>query len=282
MRETAAIILSLLLISLPKAGRPETVYLKDGQVLRGSILREDRESVSLKTRYQTRKIYREHILRIMYGNREMENVYLYLKDGSLVNGFLVDQDAEKIVFRAKRDSPEEKSILKSAIRQISNEEIRPLYPDISLSAGIFLPINSGGASLSPAPIYILGSGISFPPIRKSRILLELGYAKSMSSENRDRSFQLVPLTLKGLYPVETSWLKLTPRLGIGAVMLTFRDGEGEEYTGYDITASLGAGLDYRFPETDIRASLAAEYSIILEGSDILSSLILRAGINYRF
>ncbi len=282
MRETAAIILSLLIISLPEKGSPETVYLKDGQVLRGSILREDRESITLKTSYQTRTIYREHILRIMYGNREMESVYLYLKDGSLMSGFLVDQDAERIVFREKRDSPREKSILKSAIRQISNEEIRPLYPEISLSLGVFLPINSGGSALSPAPIYLLGGGISFPLIRKSRLLLELGYAKSPSRDNRDRTFQLIPLILKGLYPIETPWLTLSPRLGIGAVMLTFRDGEGEEFSGYDITASLGAGLDYRFPETDIRASLVAEYSMILEGGDILSSLILRAGINYRF
>jgi hypothetical protein len=281
-KERAVVIFILVIFFLPIRAIAETIYLKDGQILKGSIVDENSKTIFLKTRYHTRKIYRDHILRIMYGNRDLESVYLHLKDGSLINGFLVDQDSEKIIFRTEKNSPDEKTILKSNIRQISGEEIKLLYPDISFSAGIYYPVNSGGAALSPAPVYFAGSGFNFTPIDNSRILFEIGYTKSRSSENSGRAFQFIPLTVNALYSIQMSSLNIVPRAGVGAAMVSFDDGEGGEYTGYDFTASLGAGIDYIVKRYGIRITIITEYNVILEGTETLGSLILRAGFNYRF
>ena len=56
----------------------EIIYLNDGQVLKGSIVKEEKEFIVIKTRFQERKVYRNNITRIMYGARDMEPVFFLM------------------------------------------------------------------------------------------------------------------------------------------------------------------------------------------------------------
>jgi hypothetical protein len=140
------------LMLIPALLNAEFIYLKDGQVIQGAIIAEDAQFYTVKTKYQTRKIARDDVIRIMYGERKMERVYLLLNDGTRDGGYLVDQDAEKIILRDTETSPKERIVLKSKVKQMSSSEIIPLEPSLTFRGGIFLPFNSEGAKLKPTTI----------------------------------------------------------------------------------------------------------------------------------
>ncbi len=174
-------ILTIVLI-FPVRLNSEIVYLNDGQILKGSIIKENRSSITLKTRFHTRKIYREHIKRILYGDREMESINILLKDGELLKGYLVDQDANRLIFREKRDTPIERTIPKSDISQLSPEEITLLSPGIYFYIGYFIPLATGKTELTASPLYMIGAGINFPWIKNTRIVMEAGHTKALFSK----------------------------------------------------------------------------------------------------
>ncbi len=98
------LFLFIIVLMVPLRLNSEIVYMKDGQILKGSIIREDRSTLIVKTRFQTRKIYRDHVKRILYGDREMESINILLKSGEILKGYLVDQDAKQVIFREKKDA----------------------------------------------------------------------------------------------------------------------------------------------------------------------------------
>ena len=93
----------LLLFFCISAARAEFIYLKDGQVLQGKIIGETQSEITVQTRFQVKKVSRNDITRIMYGERKMEKIFLLMNDGSTQTGFLVDQDAAQVIIRDRED-----------------------------------------------------------------------------------------------------------------------------------------------------------------------------------
>jgi len=265
-----------------KMSHGEVIYLRDGQVIKGSIINEDGEAIIVKNRFQTRKIYRTHVLRILYGDLDMERVYILLKDGSMMKGFLVDQDAGRIVYRTSRESVEEKSISKDNIRQISGEEIPVLYPDINVSMGIFFPLNNGGTRVNYAPIYIAGSGINAMNRKDIRLLFEAGYSRSEIRWAAGSSFQFIPLNLSAVYILMLKNLCIMPKLGFGMAMMRFNNGEGDKYQGISIDIVAGMGLQYGIINRKINANLWVENYLLSEGNAYMGNGVIRGGLSYMF
>lgn len=272
----------MIFILAVKISHGEVIYLRDGQVIKGSIINEDSEAITVKNRFQTRKIYRTHVLRILYGDLDMERVYILLKDGTMMKGFLVDQDAGKIVYRPSRESSEEKSISKDNIRQISGEEITVLNPDINVTMGFFFPFNGGGTRLKYAPIYIAGSGINVVNRKDTRILFEAGYSRSEIRSAAGSYFQFIPLNTSAVYTIIMKNVGIMPKIGFGMAMMRFNNGEGDKYQGISIDFVAGMGLQYGIINQKLHTSLWVENYLLSEGNAYMGNVVIRGGLSYMF
>ncbi len=261
----------------------EYLYLKDGQVIQGTIESEDAEGYTVKTKYQTKRIPRGDITRIMYGERKMEPIFLLMNDGSSKKGFLVDQDAEKIIIREKEDSPGEITVMKKDVRQISASEIVPLNPSVFVRAGWFLPLNSGGSKLKPAPVYFAGSDINFQYIANMRILLEAGYADCKSS-NRNLDMRFVPLILSAryFYHIGSTSLSIIPGITAGVTLIDFNDGENSKYRCFAGTAGCIAGIGYEIVRNTFFVEGYSDYLLMSDRKKMLHTVTASLSFSYRF
>lgn len=260
----------------------EVIYLNDGQIIKGSIVSEDTETITVKSRYQTRKIYRGHVMRILYGDLDMEQVHLLLKDGSLLKGFLVDQDATRIVYRESRESAEERSIPKENIRQMSREEIPLLNPDISFTTGFFAPLNGGGPHFKSAPVYVAGSAMNLFFTNRARLLFEAGYTRSESSSHTGSEFQFVPLTAGIQIPLSLKYADLAARIGIGGAYIKFDTGEGERFQGIVMASVAGMGISTGIMGKRLKGLLWFDFTLLSEGGALLPGAVIRGGLSYLF
>ncbi len=278
MRKTLLAIIFLFLWTHLDA---EMIYLKDGQVLKGRIVRETNNEITVRTRFQTKRIRRGDIIRIMYGERKMEKIYLLMKDGTTRTGFLVDQDASKVIIREKEDSAEEITIGKSGIKQMSTSgEIIPLNPSIRIRGGYFYPLNSRGAKLKPARSVFAGSDMNIQFIRNTRLILEAGYIKSQG-ESEGLTMRFIPLTAGLMYDLPLGSFHLVPRLSVGTSIIDFNDGEGETSRSFAFASLGGIGLTYELLDRHLYAGLWPEYTMMRDGKGTLHTITVSLGITYR-
>jgi sRNA-binding regulator protein Hfq len=276
------LISALVIFTVPKISYPEIIYLKDGQVLRGAITHEDKESITFKTKHQSRKIYRDHIKRILYGDRSMEKIHILLRNGKILKGYLVDQDANRVIFREKRDSAEEISIQKISIKQMSPDEIKLLSPDIFFHAGFYLPVTRGHTELSISPFYTLGSGMNFIWIERTRVTLEIGYTRARGKYNKDEYLQIIPVSLNARYSIPFAGIHIIPKIGAGYALLEFNDGESSKQRSYNPIANIGAGIEYPLLKKRINIGVWIESNMVFEESSVFKGVIVKAGFDFVF
>jgi len=284
----------------------EVLYMKDGQVLNGAIVNETKEAIWFKTKYKTSKVLRSNILRVMYGERKLEKIYILMRDNRVVDAYLVDQDNEKVTIRLDQNKPEENKILKKDIKQMSPKRILPTMPALSLRAGYFLPINTAdGANLQPDFMYLAGIGTRFFLIPNSRVIIEAGYVMNTSvftdvdGNERILSLQTIPALVSINYRLNFSKFKKknrskgdntkgiiaaesgnTPahrwdlifRLGGGVSFMTFDNGEGEIFSGIKGTALAGIGISFEMAKSKFYVEIMNEFFYIPEetGSSIMA------------
>ncbi|MGL4370673.1 MAG: hypothetical protein ACRCUT_13525, partial [Spirochaetota bacterium] len=259
----------------------EIIYLNDGQVITGAVIAENADELTVKTAYQTRKIKRSDVTRILYGERTMEKTYFLMNDGTTMTGFLVDQDAEKVIIREKEDSKEEKIISKKLIKQMSGSEIVPLEPSIVVKGGAFYVFNSGGASLKPSYLVTVGSDINFRWVHNMRVGADVGFSRC-SGKSDGLYMQFVPLLAGGTYDFAYSQFHIVPRLYLGMTMIDFDNGEGSSSRSFAFTADPGCGFVYEIAERHFYAGLWLDGSYMRDRSGALygaSGLVSRT---YRF
>lgn len=277
------IITILLCIFTATALHAEYIYLKDGQVIQGTVESEDASGYKVKTKYQTRWISRGDVVRIMFGERKMEPIFLLMNDGSSKKGFLVDQDAEKIIMREKEDSPKEITVLKKDVKQTSGSEIVPLNPSINIRAGYFFPLNSGGSELVPSPAFFAGSDINFQYIKNTRILFEAGYINCESS-NDGLTMRFIPLmvSLKYYYSIGSTAFIVVPGISAGMTLIDYNDGENSEYRGFAGTAGCGLGLSYEIIRNNLYIDAGSDYLLFSDRKSMLHAVTGSLSVSYRF
>ena len=102
-------------------------------------------------------------------------------------------------YKTSADTESSKTISKLDILKMSNEEIRAVDFEIAVKAGVFYPINAGGAGLGPSAIYLVNFGFSSMIERNWRFSLEAGYTQSKSKDASERYIQVIPITLNSEY-----------------------------------------------------------------------------------
>jgi len=280
------ILLVLVFLVLPLAVSAEIVYLKDGQVVNGAIINEDAATITIKTKYETKKIARSRIKRILFGERQMEKQYILMKNGDLIEGYLVDQDAKKVILRDQENSKKERTILKSDISQMSRDRIRPLFPDLTVRVGFYYPFDTGGSKTSYSAYYGIGSAINFPWVSEMRVYFEGGFILSPSTSSvppyNEVSLMMIPVTASFTYRIPISFLEVVPKLGGGFSVTIFDNGQGETFTGTDGLIIGGVGAVFPIVSRTFYLSIWAEYFLFIENSTMIHSTILSGSVAYRF
>jgi hypothetical protein len=102
----------------------ESVFLKDGSILEGNIEKENDDFVFLKDETgKEQKISRAKILRVNYEPLNKKKMFVYLKDKTTKELFLVSEDRYTYTFRNELYSNKEFQIKKAQIQTISATKI---------------------------------------------------------------------------------------------------------------------------------------------------------------
>lgn len=102
----------------------ESIFLKDGSIIDGTIISETDKAVKLKTADdKLHEIPRKDVLRILHHTDYTLKKYIYKTDNSLVEAFIVDEDKVAYTCRVVLNSAAEFKILKSEIETISKKKI---------------------------------------------------------------------------------------------------------------------------------------------------------------
>ncbi len=89
----------------------EYVFTKDGAIKEGSIIAENKASITLKGKDNRREVIpRENIMRLLYTNLYMGKVYVQRRDGKNFEAYMVDEDQNTYTFRKELYQPKEMSV----------------------------------------------------------------------------------------------------------------------------------------------------------------------------
>jgi len=282
MKLPTIILTTIVSILFASALSAEIVYTKDGQVIKGNIIKENRWQVYVKTKYRTQVIRRNNIKRILYGDREMEKISIIMQDGSSYSGYLIDQDSKNVYIRLQKDSAKETRISKKDIKQMSSFQLIPFSPDLSARLGLFFPLNSAGADLKMAPAYFLNFGFNLPWLKNLRASIEAGFIHSEGKGIDKPYLRLFPISAVLSYNIPVSVLTLSPRLGGGVSVIEFDDGDGTVSRGADGSVLAGFSLSYELLKRTLSISVSCDYFLLIEGSDYLNTVIPSFAVSYHF
>lgn len=89
----------------------EYVFLKNGAIIRGSVIGETGSTLTVRSPGGgTRALRRGDVLRILYAELYLGRMVVRLTDGSLIEAYLVDENADCYTFRDSLEDPVEFSI----------------------------------------------------------------------------------------------------------------------------------------------------------------------------
>jgi hypothetical protein len=114
----------VLLILYPAALAAESVFLKDGSIVEGRVVREnDREVQLALSAGGRRSIPRGEILRTVYHEEYKQKRFIYLMSGEMIEGFIVDEDRETYTYRRDLASARENRVARSKVDFISKRRL---------------------------------------------------------------------------------------------------------------------------------------------------------------
>ncbi len=275
---------AFLLVALAFSGHAlaEIISLHDGQVINGEIIQRGDGYITVKTKYQTRMIYTGEIKSIEKERSGLERVYILTRDNAVIPGYLVEEDALRVVYRDEPNSAD-KSISKLDVLKMSSEEIHAVDLEFRFMPGAFIPLNSGGAKLGPATSFTGSVGMNAMFLPRMRFLLEAGYAKSENDEPRHgRSLTVIPVTLSAAYRFPlTRRLEIAPRLGLGFAMLDYKTDEGDELSTMCLSTVAGFNLSFAFVPRRFYVGVFTDYMLLYDFSALLHTVNLGVYAGFR-
>jgi hypothetical protein len=119
------IYFGLILFFSPGFLHAEILFLKDGSVLYGTIIKETDTHITftIKKKKVEKSYKRKDVLRVRYDDTELKTKFIYKKDGTFIKGFIVDEDAEKILIRENLYKMKEIPIQRMQISSISDKKL---------------------------------------------------------------------------------------------------------------------------------------------------------------
>jgi len=102
----------------------ESVFLKDGNIIEGSIQKEDDLNIEIQILSgEIQLISRENIIRTLYHGKYKEKKFLNMNDGREFEAYIIDEDAEFYIVRKELKSSVEIKIAKDEVKSISRDRI---------------------------------------------------------------------------------------------------------------------------------------------------------------
>ncbi len=105
---STAIVWFIFMMSIHNAGYGEYIFRKDGAIIKGSIVRDDVATISVRREDKAViNINRNDVLRIIYTDIYLGKVFVRLTSGEIFEGFQIDEDRDNYYFRRDISKPEE-------------------------------------------------------------------------------------------------------------------------------------------------------------------------------
>ncbi len=260
----------------------EIIHLKDGQVIRGEIVKKGDGYIQVKTRYQVRLVRKSNIERIEEGGNSLRKIYMLTREGVVVKGYLVEQDSQRVVYKKNETSVENSTMSKLDILRMSEEEIRPVDLEFAFKPGIFFPFNSGGANLAPSTALMANLSFNSIVVPGLRAEIDSGFTRTENSDDPERYMQVIPVTVSGIYPLRISRsFTFSPRLGAGMSMVEYNSGQGEELDGQIFTLTAGLKFQYSLIQRRFFIGVFFDYYMLWDSSGMLHTGIGGVALSYR-
>ncbi len=123
LKSMLSLLIFALVIAVPSGAYSEAVFLKDGTIAEGVISVEDDAKIILKPSTGAEiTIPRNNILRILVHKRYKDRIYLTRADGFTYEGFIVNEDNNKITLRTSLQSAAEINVAREDIITISRKK----------------------------------------------------------------------------------------------------------------------------------------------------------------
>lgn len=102
------------------AVRYSSVFLKDGEIIDCRIVREGTRFVEVSPfDGERRVIQRRDIMRIQYNNSYKDKKIFFKRDGTRIEGYIMEENDREYIYRKELSSPEEGRVLKNDLSSIS-------------------------------------------------------------------------------------------------------------------------------------------------------------------
>jgi len=213
------------------------VFLKNGSFVEGRILKETKTHVILWQKKIGKKTFKKkNLVRVLYKNDFKKKVFIYLLNGSYIEGHIVDEDKDIYVYRLNLKSVNEKTIEKKYVNFISFDSIvlkgfapyRKYNPWGMWYFGFEFSgvISINNSNINPVrPMFNILSSPGFP----WHVQLSGFYGGEMSIVRLQGgyNFQLLPDTLA-----------LTAFLGVGYEVINGSSSGGTDFHAFSLTAGV--------------------------------------------
>jgi hypothetical protein len=131
IRRSAFIVSVFVLLILPCTVFAESVFMKDGSIIEGKVIRDSDRAVLVKLADGSDKeIPRKDILRIIFDEEYKNKRYIYKMDGTSLEAFIVEEDKSGYTLRTDLDSAYEFKILKKDVDSISRRKVVSPAPQV--------------------------------------------------------------------------------------------------------------------------------------------------------
>jgi len=266
----------------------DIVFLSNGAVLENVVIDSADASkiqVTVDKVKKTKKTFtKDEFIRVRYSQDYLEVIYIRTNEDNVTKAYLIEQDTEKVLFRREKDSIDEETMSKNQIKEISNKEIRLWSPELGFHGGVFQALNSGNAKLKPAPLGLLSIAIRPPNWNRSLLGLEAGFAMAKGSANSLMSMMYVPAHVQYTFFQNFDKSTSSPRawavrVGVGATMAIFKDGEGSTFTDFLPSMKVGVGTIYSITR-NFRLSVFLDYWMILDQGAFFHNASATVGFSF--
>lgn len=117
-------IVTAFLILLASYGElsAEHVFLRDGSIVKCKILDETPDAYTVRLKGGKKKTFlRKNVMRVLYTKLYLGRVYIYRTDGSVLEGYIVEEDQDNYTVRANIRKPAEFTIRRTDVSYISRD-----------------------------------------------------------------------------------------------------------------------------------------------------------------
>lgn len=283
------ILFTTAIIMLSSTLRAESIFLKDGSIMEGTITTENIKTITIKQLNGiSRAIARQDILRTLFDDHYKTKIFFQLDGNKLAAGYIVDEDARSYRVRRRLYRPAERVILKTEVISYSKKRPVPKKPLIAVSVRplFIVPLfdfrdiaHTGTGAIAGMDWLVIG-GSAF------RLGIHGGCWYLFPTRPEFRRIVIAPITIHGGYEIAIrKWLTLSPFLDAGAAYnsIVSRPSIIRKSARDSFKPLVMAGLNIiLIVSKAVAITIDAGYGIIIEKNNFLQLAVFQTGVEGKF